>query len=50
MAEAATTVRQNTVSPIWSQMLSSHEPGWLGMSTVSLGSVVKHLEMPDHRN
>lgn len=43
MAEAATVLRQNTLSFILSQMLCSHGPGWLGMSAVSLGTVVKHL-------
>lgn len=43
MAEAAATIRQNTLSFIWPQMLSSDGPGWLGMSAVSLGTAVKHL-------
>lgn len=44
MAEAAATVTENILSFIWSQVLSSHGPGWLGMAAVSLGTVVKYLE------
>jgi len=43
MAEAAASIRQNTLRFIWSQMLSSHGPGWQGTSAVSLGTMVKHL-------
>lgn len=50
MAEAATTIRQNTLSFTWSQMLSSHESGCLGMSALSLGTVVKHFISMRHRN
>lgn len=44
MAEAATRVRENMLSFIWSQILSSHGPGWLRMAAVSLGTTVKYLE------
>lgn len=43
MAGAGATIRQNTLSFIWSQVLTSHGPAWLGMSAVSLGTVVKYL-------